>query len=353
LCPLFSSRDGIGSKKKKLVIRNAKSGRKEYICAICNKHIKRKDYFARHIKKIHDGHTVKCDLCETTCKKPFHLAYHRMMRHDIETKGYTIYRCPVSSDCKFKTLNQSSMNKHVAIAHSEERTYGCEICGKMFKTELSVKKHVDQFHHKIRKFKCDICGHGFNSNAEAKKHKAIMHIEEGKKPDIMCQTCGKVFAVPYQLVRHTRYVHDVKKDWICDKCPPGESIKYDRVSLLRHIAIMHDKTNTCCICQKAFWHQSGLRLHWRAFHMKYKQFHCKQCKSSWTRFVTVREHFGSKHFNGNKRIPAEEVRKHPAFYDTKEDNESDYPSDQLVDELIEKEKMKRAAAKKLIPDDLL
>jgi len=283
---------------------------------------------------------IKCDTCGKTFVLPYQLIRHNRYAHGEDKKKRICDRCPPG---KSKLYSEKRLMIHIEAAHKDVQpeVHACYVCGKTFKSQGAVTRHIDCFHLKIRKFKCDICEHGFNSKYDLQRHKAVIHKDvEGKEPDIMCPTCGKMFMFQLQLSRHIKFTHEAKKDLICEQCPPGKSEKYTRVRLLKHIQIAHIQNHVCCVCKKSYPHQCALRKHYRSLHMKYKQFFCKLCNMSWTSMTTAKEHFGVKHLNSHKNTPSELIRKHPGFYDTKDDKNSDYPSDEFVDKLMEEEELK-------------
>ena len=80
-----------------------------------------------------------------------------------------------------------------------------------------------------------------------------------------CQSCGKVFAYKYYLVRHQKYTRGVDygdRKFPCKVC----NRSFDKGDRLRiHILHVHDnyRPHQCTVCQKTFSQSSSLNKHLR------------------------------------------------------------------------------------------
>jgi uncharacterized Zn-finger protein len=109
---------------KKVILENKNTG---FLCNECDKKFDRKDYLARHIKKVHAQEKPhKCDICPSKFSESWSLIRHQ--RIHTEEKPYSCALC-------FKEFaDQGNYKKHIRI-HEKEKL-------ELLPLELRIKKAI-------------------------------------------------------------------------------------------------------------------------------------------------------------------------------------------------------------------
>ena len=96
---------------------------------------------------------------------------------------------------------------HFVTFHVKDKNYKCDICEKVFGSELLLNLHDRQTHDVIRK-QCDICEKTYKLTSELKMHIAKDHDRTSQKS---CEFCGGIYGDKKSLKRHVKIVHQSEK----------------------------------------------------------------------------------------------------------------------------------------------
>ncbi|XP_047184831.1 zinc finger protein 37-like [Scophthalmus maximus] len=139
--------------------------------------------------------------------------------------------------------------------HTEEKSFKCDICGKVFTTKPGLHNHM-KIHTGEKPYLCKMCGKRFNNLSNMKRH---MKTHTGEKP-YSCSICGKRFSAFSDTKKHLR-THTGEKPYSCKTC--GKS--YARSSSLNVHIRSHtsEKPYSCSTCGKRFGYSSHRNRHER------------------------------------------------------------------------------------------
>ncbi|KAK2825604.1 hypothetical protein Q7C36_019531 [Tachysurus vachellii] len=244
----------------------------------------------------------------------------------------------VCEDCHKTIRMPTNPNKEPRehVCEYKIKPFACHLCRKRFFTETGQKVHYRRLHGDYTHF-CKYCMTPFQTKESKLKHETT-HSEESLP--YICPDCPEKFQDFVARNQHLRS-HRGEKKHVCDKCKRrfGDLASYER-----HMRVHSgEKPYTCDICKRSFTQDGHLKSHMR-LHTGERPFMCEQCGKCFNHNVSLKNHL-LKHHCGDG-TPAEgdqnaakpsvtarrarkRVRKSSASHagDTKEDRESESPSD--------------------------
>ncbi|XP_010871248.2 zinc finger protein Gfi-1b-like [Esox lucius] len=157
----------------------------------------------------------ECSLCGKSFSSISGLESHVRRSHGGRRKQ--------SSSTHARTNNQPyGYMPDVGLSYRvKERTFGCKVCGKVFKRSSTLSTHL-LIHSDTRPYPCQYCGKRFHQKSDMKKH---TFIHTGEKPHV-CQVCGKAFSQSSNLITHSRQ-HSGNQPYHCPRCRYGFQRKLD------------------------------------------------------------------------------------------------------------------------------
>ncbi|XP_070707307.1 zinc finger protein OZF-like isoform X2 [Pempheris klunzingeri] len=176
------------------------------------------------------------------------------------------------SDSGWKEARESESDVNTLegsqTVHTEEKQFGCDVCGKIFKYKQNLKAHMG-LHTGGKQVGCDVCGQQFRRNETLRKH---MRIHTGEKP-FTCGVCGKRFTQEENLRGHMMN-HTGEKQFSCAIC--GKRFTCKRY-LMNHMRVhTEEKPFGCDVCGQRFRYKANMKEH-MGLHTGEKQFACDVC----------------------------------------------------------------------------
>ncbi|KAK3931620.1 Histone-lysine N-methyltransferase PRDM16, partial [Frankliniella fusca] len=140
--------------------------REEFVCDICQRHIKKKCNFDRHVQS-HQS-IKRCDVCEKTFSSKRKLEQHVNRVHG---------------------------------PHFLERKYKCADCRYEGKTEARLYTHRFQCHLILRQ--CEFCLQGFRNPRSFRIHQKFCQSKKQETLKFICFYCRKRYGTLLEKMRHT------------------------------------------------------------------------------------------------------------------------------------------------------
>ena len=194
---------------------------KKYKCEKCEKKFNTKEGHKFHLE------TNQCDIDDFTidCENDKKLKY---------------YKCNI---CHTSFLSKKDFIEHYNSAHKKEKriklrellaknnllSHKCEICQKLFRSEIKLKQHG--IWHGERKYKCDICHVMFPTQGFLNSHRSQKHF-----PKIYsCRwNCGQTFNNPSNRSSHERAEHYLSEQIDEYKCSTCFEVFQSRSQFMQH-----------------------------------------------------------------------------------------------------------------------
>ncbi|XP_055614232.1 zinc finger protein ZFP2-like, partial [Uranotaenia lowii] len=256
-CPLCSKKNVC---RQQLIVHiDVHENPDKYKCDICGEV---NQFLERHKFKVHGNNVEKSDEKTFGCE---HCG--KMFRCESNLKNH-IERVHAIKDevCDIcnKPFSKKALGAHKRTAHSEEM-FMCEQCPKMFKTRSGLDSHKSEHDEELRKpVRCTICNKEMRRGASLIKHMKVIHSDDGP---VNCNMCGKQFRTKFHMVRHRTNTCSATIDsrpFKCEVCGKGFSM---RLTMTEHMTT-HTRTSLyqCGFCFKTFGYISNLYKHRKKAH---------------------------------------------------------------------------------------
>lgn len=164
-----------------------------FMCKICSKTFKRKDYLTTHESLYHKEKTLfSCEICLKSFTQKVYLNRH-LKRHEKSGR----YACNV---CSNTFTYQYDLNRHLGthIDKQEMKMFQCDRCPKMFKRKHDLNQHFRIQHSVKNLYQCEICFKKFNRKGVLTRHR-LLHSKERL---FECKFCLKSFTKQFYLNDH-------------------------------------------------------------------------------------------------------------------------------------------------------
>ncbi|XP_075150842.1 wings down [Haematobia irritans] len=203
----------------------------------------------------HNNHRIiyKCMECDREFDAESSLKKHLKTHRPMDARKDAWKKCP---DCG-KCLKLGSMWMHRKI-HTENKKYGCEICGQKFVQKINLTHH--------------------------------QRIHTNTKP-YECSECQKRFQERSHLQRHQKY-HAQTRSYRCEKC--GKMYKTERCLKVHNLVHLEQRPFACTVCDKSFISNSKLKQH-SNIHTGERPFKCNYCPRDFTNFPNWLKHTRRRH----------------------------------------------------------
>ncbi|MDD7804098.1 MAG: C2H2-type zinc finger protein [Endozoicomonas sp. (ex Botrylloides leachii)] len=233
----------------------------DFLCEQCNLEFPNTHHLITHLKTHTEGKPYKCKYCDKCFRNTSNRDTHTRRHHT----GEKPFKCE-HVDCNRSFTTRIQMRVHT-FSHSDQKLFQCIHCEKSFSFPNGLRRHISKHHsltpptlmkllNKIKFSKKNkivrdcyqkikeesIIEDSFKlthpmANLEQLNQEAInSHSMASGQPatdqknENICEECGKHYAYPSELKRHSR-VHSGEKHFECVPC--GKFYPY-RYSLTRH-----------------------------------------------------------------------------------------------------------------------
>ena len=140
-----------------------------FFCSNCDFKTNKKSYLLQHIKSIHEGIKLQCEVM----------------------------------GCNYKANTRTSILKHFKSKH-EGVAYPCDQCDYKGTQKWNLLKHIER-KHKIEVKQCEVIGCKFESNSKEGIFRHIRSAHEGVNHP--CDQCNYIATLKGNLNRHIKRKH--------------------------------------------------------------------------------------------------------------------------------------------------
>ena len=192
---------------------------KNVLCDVCGKVFSTFGIRNTHMKTVHlVSKPYSCDQCDKSFSTSGIRKTHMRNRHS--EGGALQLTC---EECGKMFRHAGSLNIHVEHAHRSWEPSPCPQCGMPVRY---LKNHMRRKHSTIRKYGCEECGKRFKTKSDLTKHQKShlpadirLLLNEKQKEKNQCHDCGQGFTDSTKLRRHVASTHTGIRSFFCKECP--------------------------------------------------------------------------------------------------------------------------------------
>ena len=168
------------------------TGERPHVCDICGKAFIRVQAAAEHRRRHTGEKPHQCDQCGLQFISGGELTKHRRYH-----TGEKIYKCKLCG----KEMSNGRENADHKLMH--EGGIFCPVCKKQFTRLYNMKEHMLIAHTGEKHFACDECGKQFSYARNLRFHKRLHRADKPLK----CELCDRSFVGLTELIRHEKTQH--------------------------------------------------------------------------------------------------------------------------------------------------
>ncbi|XP_063544125.1 zinc finger and SCAN domain-containing protein 12-like isoform X6 [Cydia strobilella] len=199
------------------------------------------------------------------------------------------YRNHICDVCDAGFVTRASLQAHKRIHVNGE--YQCTTCHQVYNTKVKLHNHVRYTHQgQDKRNKCSYCGEKFSCITAKNSHLVKEH---GVAPKVAkCSECDKTFGNDKILRMHYKSYHLKIKNFKCSDC----TMEFSNSGGLKRHMVKHTgaRDYKCEVCQKAFGRESTMRQHMR-IHINDRRHKCEHCAMAFIQKCSLKSHLYSKH----------------------------------------------------------
>ncbi|OXA45027.1 Zinc finger protein 26 [Folsomia candida] len=192
------------------------SNRKRPSCNTCHRMFSNSTNLREHIKAAHNTKErprFPCTFpgCEKSYLNKGHISRHVNYEHAQNPVRFPCTLCGNEFKARFE------LEQHIST-HTTEKPYNCATCGMSFAQMRKMKSHEKMHLEKsARESNCHLCPRTFLWRRGLQRHIRVAHENQRNYP---CAFCDKRFSISSELKRHVEVKHATSNEMIhsCDKC---------------------------------------------------------------------------------------------------------------------------------------